>query len=202
MSLDFGCGLWRRRLAGESGTRGAESGVGEKVCVRDVEPGTKLPARGEDKTAESGAGLRVFGQSPAKLNAIALAYLYLVPAYERKGMFEEAVEELQKAITLSGSSTPLVALLGYVYAVSGRSDKTDEMLGELKERAKEGYVPPYYFALIYAGLDQKGQAFEWLEKAYDERSSFLVWLNVDPVFDNLRSDPRFTDLLRRIGLRQ
>jgi tetratricopeptide (TPR) repeat protein len=131
-----------------------------------------------------------------------LTYLYLVPAYEQKAMFDEAIEELQKAITISGSSTPLLALLGHVYAVSGRSDKTERgTLGELRrERAKQGYVPPFYFALIYAGLGEKDDAFEWLGKAYDERSSFLVWLSVDPVFDSLRSDPRFTDLLRRIGL--
>ncbi len=128
------------------------------------------------------------------------AHFYLGPAYEQKGMFEEAIKELQKAIALSENSTYMTALLGHVYAVSGRKDKALEVLEELKERSKREYVSAFYFVVIHLGLDEKDQAFEWLERAYRERSTYLIWLKVDPIFDGLRSDPRFTELIRRIGL--
>jgi TolB-like protein/Tfp pilus assembly protein PilF len=128
-----------------------------------------------------------------------LAYFYLIPAYEQKGMFEEAIKELQKAIELSGGSASMTALVGHVHAVSGQRDKALEVLKELKEKSEREYVPSYYFVLVYLGLDEKDQAFKWLKRAYKERSTHLVWLKVDPIFDGLRSDPRFTDLIRRIG---
>ncbi|MCA1557549.1 MAG: tetratricopeptide repeat protein, partial [Acidobacteria bacterium] len=129
-----------------------------------------------------------------------LAHFYLIPAYEQKGMFEEAIKELQKAITLSGGSSSMMALLGHVYAVSGRRDEALEVLKELKEKSEREYVPSYYFFLVYLGLDEKDQAFEWLQRAHSERSTHLVWLKVDPIFDDLRSDPRFTELARRMRL--
>ena len=92
------------------------------------------------------------------------------------------------------------ALLGHVYAVSGRRDKALKVLRELKERSKREYVSAFYFVLIYLGLHEKDQMFEWLEKAYQERSTYLIWLKVDPIFDGLRSDPRFKELVRRMGL--
>jgi tetratricopeptide (TPR) repeat protein len=129
-----------------------------------------------------------------------LAHFYLIPAYEQKRMFEEAINELQKAIELSRGSAAMTALLGHVYAVSGRRDKALKVIKELKERSKREYVPSFYFVLVYLGLDEKDQAFKWLERAYRERSTHLVWLKVDPIFDGLRSDLRFTELIRRIGL--
>lgn len=129
-----------------------------------------------------------------------LAYFYLIPAYEQKGLFEEAIEELQKAISLSRGSAAMTALLGHVYGVSGRRDKALKVLRELRERSKREYVPSFYFVLIYLGLDERKQAFSWLERAYGERSTHLVWLKVDPIFDNIRSDPRFTELIQRMGL--
>ena len=129
-----------------------------------------------------------------------LAYFYLIPAYEQKGRFEEAIKDLQKAITLSGGSASMTALLGHVHGVSGQRDKALEVLKELEEKSEREYVPSYYFVLVYLGLDEKDQAFRWLERAYRERSTHLVWLKVDPIFDGLRSDPRFTELIRRIGL--
>ena len=75
-----------------------------------------------------------------------------------------------------------------------------KVLEELKELSKRSYVPPYDFAVVYAGLHEKDQALEWLQKAYEDRSAYLVYLNVEPIWDDLRSDPRFTDLLRRMRL--
>jgi tetratricopeptide (TPR) repeat protein len=94
----------------------------------------------------------------------------------------------------------MVALLGHALAVAGRRDAALAVLEELDERAKQEYVPAFYSVLIYLGLDDKDQAFKWLDRAYEERSTHLVWLKVDPIFDGLRADDRFTDLMRRMGL--
>ena len=75
------------------------------------------------------------------------------------------------------------------------------MLDQLKERSKGSYVSPYFIALVYAALGEKDHAFEWLEKAYNEHQPYLTLIKVEPVFDSLRSDPRFADLLSRIGLK-
>ncbi|HEY0545536.1 MAG TPA: protein kinase [Pyrinomonadaceae bacterium] len=129
-----------------------------------------------------------------------LAHFYMIPAYERKGMFEEAGKELQQAIMLSGRSIAMISLLAHVYAVAGRKDDAVATLKELDERSKREYVSAFYRVLIYLGLNDKEQAFKWLERAYEERSTHLVWFKVDPIFDELRADPRFTELLLRIGL--
>jgi hypothetical protein len=73
-------------------------------------------------------------------------------------------------------------------------------LEELKELSKRSHVSPYDFAVVNAGLDEKDKALEWLQKALEDRSAYLVYLNVEPIWDGLRSDPRFTDLLRRMRL--
>jgi tetratricopeptide (TPR) repeat protein len=131
-----------------------------------------------------------------------LAHFYLIPSYEQKGMFDEAVRELETAIVLSGGSAAMMAWLGHVYAVSGRRDKALEVLEELKAKSEREYVASYYFVLVYLGLDEKDQALIWLERAYRERSTHLVWLKVDPIFDGLRADTRFTELMRRMGMQE
>ncbi len=76
----------------------------------------------------------------------------------------------------------------------------DDALAELREMSKRQYVSPFLFVVVYLGLGDKDQTFAWLEKTYQDRSSFLIWLKVEPLFDSLRDDPRFQDLLRRGGL--
>ncbi len=76
----------------------------------------------------------------------------------------------------------------------------DDALTELREVPKQRYVSPYMFAVVYAGLGDQDQTFAWSDKAVQDRSAFLIWLKVEPLFDPLRDDPRFQDLLRRIGL--
>ena len=93
-----------------------------------------------------------------------------------------------------------VAALGHAYALAGKRDEALKVLDELKELSKEKRVSPGDMALLYTGLGQREQALEWLEKAYEERCGDLAYLKVDPRFDSLRSDPRFQNLLRRIGL--
>ena len=122
--------------------------------------------------------------------------------YERTGMYTEAIAEIEKAVSLSEGNPIMIAALGHAYAVSGRRGEAEKVLDELRKRSKQRYVSSYVIATIYVGLDEKDQAFAWLEKAYEERASFLIFLKVDPRLDSLRSDARFADLLRRVGLPQ
>jgi len=127
------------------------------------------------------------------------AHLRMAQAYQQQGMYADAISELQKVITLSQGSTGK-GMVGYVYAASGKKAQAQQVLDELKGQAKQGYVSAYDLALIYLGLGDKDQAFKWLQQAYEERNVLLVYLKVDPMFDSLRSDRRFQNLLQRIGL--
>lgn len=129
-----------------------------------------------------------------------VAYLWLGQAYEQKKMYAEAIATFQKGMDLAERHPQLIASLGRAYALAGERDKAKKSLEELRETSKQRYVSPYLFAVVYAGLSDKEQALVWLEKAYEERTFFLIWLNVEPRFDSLRDDPRYKDLLRRIGL--
>jgi len=120
-------------------------------------------------------------------------------AYRQKRMYQEAIAEFQKAIGLSEGDPIRRAVLGHAYAVAGKRGEAEKIISELKELSKQRYFPPYFIALIYVGLDDKDHAFEWLEKAFAERSAGLIYLKVEPMFDPVRSDPRFHDLLRRVG---
>ncbi len=92
--------------------------------------------------------------------------------------------------------------MGYTYAVSGKRDEAEKILNQLTELSKRKYVSSYNMALIYIGLGEKDQALEWLENSYKERSDLLVYLKVEPRLDTLRSDQRFAELMRRVGLAQ
>jgi TolB-like protein/Flp pilus assembly protein TadD len=118
----------------------------------------------------------------------------------KKGKFKEAIAEARKAQGLLGDNPDGIAHVGYAYAVAGRRSAALEILSHLLELSSEKYIPPYLMAYIYAGLKLNNRAFEWLEKAYEERSYVLVALKALPIFDDLRSDRRFGDLLRRVGL--
>jgi tetratricopeptide (TPR) repeat protein len=128
------------------------------------------------------------------------AHLVLGQGYEQKSMPEKAIDELKKAVSLSGGSSLYVSSLAHAYAIAGRRSEAEMLLRQLNERAQHTYVPAFHIAIIYAGLGQKDQALVWLEKGYQERSAWMVWLKVDPRLDALHSDPRFQDLLRRVGL--
>jgi len=134
--------------------------------------------------------------------SFAHAHWFLGMAYVRKGALAEAIAEFQRAITLSPNFTQYQAGLGHAYARAGKSAEARRLLDELKEQSKRRYVSWCDFAAIYAGLGDKDQAFACLERAYAQRDARLVELKVDARLDPLRSDPRFKDLLRRIGLPQ
>ena len=129
-----------------------------------------------------------------------VAHGILGAAYAQKGMHRKAAGALQKAISLSSQSPEALALLGHAYAIAGKKGDARRVLRRLQELSKHRYVEPTCMALVYVGLNEKDAAFEWLEKAYEERDELMSVLAVQPLFDNLRTDSRFTDLLRRTGL--
>jgi TolB-like protein/Tfp pilus assembly protein PilF len=129
--------------------------------------------------------------------AFMAAHSGLAPAYQQKGMHAEAIAELQKVQALGGGRG---AQLAYAYALAGRKDEAKKILEELKEESKQHYVSPFDFALIYMGLGDKDQAFEWFNKTFDENPYRIAFIKVNPRFDRLRSDPRFAVLLRRMKL--
>jgi serine/threonine protein kinase/Tfp pilus assembly protein PilF len=119
-------------------------------------------------------------------------------AYLRKSMYKEGLAEIEKELAIFPNSTPALSQLGYGYALEGRRAEAQKVLDQLNERSKQRYVSPANRAIIYVALGEKDKAFEWLEKGYEERS--VVAIKVSQVYDPLRSDPRFTDLLRRMNL--
>jgi DNA-binding SARP family transcriptional activator len=121
-------------------------------------------------------------------------------AYEQKAMHGEAIAEFRKAVALSGGSPQALVLLGHACAASGKREEALKVLDELGELSKHRYVSSYRVAAVHLALGDRARTFEWLERAYRERDSWLVWLNVDPVLDGLRADRRFRDLVRRVGL--
>jgi tetratricopeptide (TPR) repeat protein len=127
------------------------------------------------------------------------AHGYLGQAYLQEKQYEKAIEYSREAISLSGE-TSYKAELGYAYAVSGRPHEARETLAELIQLSNRKYVSPYNMALIYAGLGEKNQAFESLDKAFQDRTVRLFSIQVHPDFASLRMDPRFTALVQRIGL--
>jgi tetratricopeptide (TPR) repeat protein len=130
------------------------------------------------------------------------AHQFVPAAYEQKRMYDEAIVGFKEAIPLLGGSEWSLTRggLGHVYAVLGRKSEALALVDELKQLSTKGYVPATSVALVYAGLGEKDEAFVWLEKGYEQHAFQLQWLPVEPRWDNLRSDPRFADLLRRIGL--
>ena len=128
----------------------------------------------------------------------ALAHNQLAQAYLQKHMYDEAVAELQKAVQLSGRSPTCIANLARAYVASGNRNEAVQLLSELKKRSSPGYSNASEIAMIYASFGDMDQAMNWLEKGYEERFNPGVLLR--PGFDPLRSDPRFQNLVRRIGL--
>ena len=120
--------------------------------------------------------------------------------YVMKGMNQDAIVELKKAIALSGESPRATAELGLAYARLGDTSEALKLLSTLRARSRLRYVSPFNVALIYGGLGDNRQALDWLEMAYEERAPSLNFLKLSPAFDGLHSEPRFTELVRRIGL--
>ncbi len=130
-----------------------------------------------------------------------LAHFVLGQIYTQMGFHTEAISELQRAATLSSRLPAVLAAMAYCHALAGDKSRAEELLNELEQISAKRYVSPFDLALSHIGLGQKDQAFEWLQKGVEDRSSWLIWLKVEPVFDGLRSDLRFRELVSRVGLR-
>jgi len=127
------------------------------------------------------------------------SYGWLGLSYLQKEMYDDAIEMLQIGATSPGYGTRCIGILGYTYAVQGKRDSALAQLKRLNVLSNEKVVDPCFIAWIYTGLGEKEKAFEWLEKAYEERSNWLIMLDNDQLFDSLRSDTRYKNLLRNIG---
>jgi len=112
----------------------------------------------------------------------------------------EAIATIEKAMAVSGGGAPLMwTALGFIYSLVGKKDEAKKVINQMLGQSKKSYVAPWMIAAVYAGLDQKDKAFEWLEKSFKERDHWLTYLKTSPLVDNLRSDPRFPNILKRMG---
>jgi TolB-like protein/Tfp pilus assembly protein PilF len=125
---------------------------------------------------------------------------FFAMAYQQQGRLADAAIEFQKAIEMSGSVTFTLAGLGHLYGCAGDSAKARCIFEELHQRSQRTYVPAYDLALVCVGLGWTDQAFEWLDKAHQERSGWLTYLRVEPRLDSLRMDARFDEMLHRLRL--
>ncbi len=133
------------------------------------------------------------------------AHSMLSRAYEQKGDLDQAISEFQQTIKLDTGNRRQAAVhvsdLAHAFAVSGRTKQALQLLAELTEMSKHGRVGSWAFAIVYTGLGDKDRAFEWLEKGVDVQPlNSIGEIKVDPRMAPLRSDPRYRDLLRRMGL--
>jgi len=138
---------------------------------------------------------------------VSMAHNIIARAYAQKKMPKEAIEAGEKARTISNQGVAMMskehplslASLGYAYAVSGRASEARQIIQELEELSSKTYVSPGHLAVIYAGLGEKERALEFLDKTFEERDEMQRFVKVSPIFDFLHSDPRFADLLARVG---
>jgi len=117
-----------------------------------------------------------------------------------KGQPAEAIPELEQSVSLMNGSSGAIGVLIRAYARAGRRPDALSLLAKLKKRRSSGYVPAGAFINAYLGLEDYEQTFVWMENAYQEQSNILQFLKVNPFFDPIRNDPRYVDLMRRVGL--
>jgi tetratricopeptide (TPR) repeat protein len=184
-------------------TRG-EEGLAEMARTREIDPFLSLFLRVKAaiyQCLRNYKGLVEVSRTYATSNPNDwIGHYFLGVGYEGSGQLPQAIGEYQKAVELSPLEQDSTAGLAHAYANTGRRAKAKEIVGELQHRSQTTYVSPYMIATIYAGLGDKDKAFEFLEKAYQERDSDLSYfLRADLRVDNLRSDPRFENLLQRMN---
>jgi Flp pilus assembly protein TadD len=126
-------------------------------------------------------------------------HVFLGLVREQRGDHAGAVSSLEKAVSLDVNNDDL-SQLAYVYGRAGRRRDAERVIGQLLARAKQGFVPGSNLAIAYSGLGARDDAFRWLDRAIEDHSEFLIMLKVDPMFDPLRSDPRYEGVLQRVGL--
>jgi tetratricopeptide (TPR) repeat protein len=126
--------------------------------------------------------------------------LFLASAYIEKGMYDEAVAAARKVVELSPAQTHGIAFEGYALAKSGKREEAQAALRELLDRSTKGFVSPYRIALIYNGLGDKDNALDYLERGFIARDPMMTFLKVEPKWNNLRSEPRFIEIVKKVGL--
>ncbi len=129
-----------------------------------------------------------------------VAYWILGLLHRKMGRYDLAIAEGEKGVTLSGGSFLMRAALAQTFGTAGRRKKAIQILDDLTKLAKQKYVAPYFLAGVHIGLGEGDRAMEYLEKSYQEHSHWLIYLHIDPSMDDLRSKPRFQDLLRLVGI--
>jgi tetratricopeptide (TPR) repeat protein len=128
-------------------------------------------------------------------------HAFLALAYEQKGESTKAIAEMELAYRLDHDQDGM-AQLGHIYAVSGRTQDARRLLRELQELSRKRYVSAYNIGVLYLGLGEREEAFRWLQKVEEDRSEWFAMINVDPRLDGIHSDPRFSGILRSVGLAQ
>jgi tetratricopeptide (TPR) repeat protein len=121
-------------------------------------------------------------------------------AYRKTGQYEMAITEGENGVALSGGSPLMRAALAHTYGTASKTKDALEILEALTKLAKQKYVAPYFLAGIHIGIGENDHALEYLERAHEEKSHWLIYLHMDPSMDTLRDHPHFQDLLRRVGL--
>jgi tetratricopeptide (TPR) repeat protein len=128
-----------------------------------------------------------------------LAHLWLGRAYQQKEMYEEAIAEYAETDAALPDWVVTLAGTGNVEGLAGKKREARDILAKLNRLSQKKYVTPYGVALVYAGLGEKNQALNWLDKALDDRSHWLVWIRLDPRWDPIRDEPRFKRIVSRVG---
>jgi tetratricopeptide (TPR) repeat protein len=119
---------------------------------------------------------------------------------EEQGSFEEAIAEFRQALKKAPDNVAALTALGHAQAMAGKRSDAEKVLMRLQELSKQQYVSPFQSAVVYAGLNDRELALDWLEKSHDERFNWLPFIKIDPVFKNLRSEARFIELSKTLGL--
>ena len=128
------------------------------------------------------------------------AHAWIGLVLEEQGQHEKALVEFQRAVELSGGDAHMIAWLAHGYATAGNADEARRLLERLMRLAQERYVSPFHIGLVFVALGDREEAFKWLEKAFEERSLWLIFLKVEPQLDALRPEARFQALVGRVGL--
>ncbi|MEP6787094.1 MAG: tetratricopeptide repeat protein [Acidobacteriota bacterium] len=180
-----------------------DRGIAEIKKARDLDPLSSI------SNSTLGWAYHIAGQSDMAIEQLTktleidqnfpMTHFCLGMAYDRKGMYKESIVENQRSAELSGGFPGIVGL-GHAYAASGQRDEALKIIAKMEEQIRSGNTKPSLgLAIIYAGLNDRDKAFEWLEKAFQRRDEGILYLKCQPYFDNLHSDVRYADLLKRIG---
>jgi tetratricopeptide (TPR) repeat protein len=128
------------------------------------------------------------------------AHFALALALEQKGQIDKAIVEFRASADLSGRWPLFVGGYGHACAAAGNREEALKVIAELRDTSARKYTSSFAVATVYAGSEDKEATLDWLEKAYEERGAWMIFLNVHPYFDFLRAEPRFQNLLKKIGL--